>query len=83
MAARTKRTPAKVITAEIKAEEVEEIKAEQPYRVVRSFFDRYANKNYQVNDIYVETSPERTKALSEAVKSELNTIGDIFIKQGE
>lgn len=54
------------------------------YTVIRKFTDRYNDgKNYDVGDIYKETDPKRTKALSEKKITELNTTGEIYIALGK
>lgn len=54
---------------------------EKAYKVVREFTDRFGGRAYKVGDDYIETDPERTKALLEAKKSELNTYGEVYIEE--
>lgn len=50
--------------------------------VIRDFKDRNG-VFYKAGDVYKEISPERTAALMTAEVSELNRVGDIFLKEGE
>lgn len=51
-------------------------------KATRNFIDRNG-KEYKAGDTYEEISTERTKALMTAEVSDLNTIGDIFLTEGE
>lgn len=51
-------------------------------RTTRPFVDRNGTY-YQKGDVYQPISNERTEALMKAETSELNTIGEIFLTEGE